>query len=323
MGWVRGTGCASSQGREVAAVRRMMVVVGVLGCSGTQVSAPGPGVPVEVDYEAPRVQKTDRPGWVRVHVTTVAPDDEAPTRARARAMARARAAACEFVSGVTVRSGVLSFEAVRDEDSAQLIESLTAVFSEAVVVDERVESERIASLAGGGGFRVEMVLLARVVDRRGPGSDPGFQVEVRLPRETFLDGDDLEVEVRSTRDTRLYVLSIYKKGAVLLLPNEYVPDAVARAGEWVKFPGPALRERGVRVQARLPEGAKSSPESLVVIALRGDRGRSVLRPRAGEVFREAEASGAGRLLYDLLAPLADLPPSEWAMGQVGYVIWSR
>ena len=298
------------------------------GCAGPAVQraagpAPAPApAPVDLATEVPAVTRLSDPAWVEVRLSVVAGDEESIAHARARALGRARVAAAEFVSGVTVRSGVLSFQAVRDQDSSELVEVLSQVFAEAVVVDERVAAEQVSPLPGGG-FRLDLALRAKVVDRRGPDSDPSFEVEVRLPRERFLDGEEVTFEVRSTRPARLYVFSVYRDGAALLVPNEYEPDIVAPAGAWVRFPSQALLDRGVRVVARLPEGARSSPESLLVVAVGGDQRLSDVRPKAGQVFRQAQASGSGRLLYDLIGPLAALPPSQWALAQQAYWVLSR
>lgn len=300
------------------------ILVGAVGaCAGTgaiPARAPRPR-PVEVVRDAPEVRRLPEPGWVEARVSVVSPDHESLAQARARALDQARAAACEAVSGVTVRSDFLSFQAVRDQEAGQLVQLLTAVSSEAVVVDERVVSERVTPLPQGG-FTLDLVLRARVVDRRAPGSDPGFSVEVRLPRERFLDGEEVTIQIRSTRNAHLVVVNVTEAGATLLLPNQYEPDPVAAPGEWVRFPGPDLVARGVRVLARLPEGRLSARESLVVLALRG-RAKAIAPPARGRVFREADASGSGRFLYEVLSPLADLPPSEWAFAQAAYEIWSR
>ena len=84
----------------------------------------------------------------------------ADSHARARALGRARVAAAEFVSGVTVRSGVLSFQAVRDQDSSELVEVLSQVFALAVVVDERVVAKQVSPLPGGG-FWLDLALRAK------------------------------------------------------------------------------------------------------------------------------------------------------------------
>jgi len=278
--------------------------------------------PVDLTSDAPHIKRLDDPGWVEVRTSLVFGEHEALMQARTRALAKARASACEFISGTTVRSSVFSFEALRNQESSELIEVLSSVFAECVVVDENIVEQKVTALPSGG-FRLDLALRAKVVDRRGPDSDPGFEVCVRLPREHFLEGEEVSFEVRSTRRARLFIFSVYQDGAGLLVPNRFEPDVVVNPGEWVRFPSKELYDRGVRVVAHLPEGARSSPESLLVIALRDEHKLDALLPSGGQVFLETHASGAGLLLHDIIAPLAGLRPSEWALGQAGYLILSK
>jgi hypothetical protein len=72
----------------------------------------------------------------------------------------------------------------------------------------------------------------RVLDRTGAG-DSGFETEVRLPSTNLIEGEEVKLSVRSTKDARIYVIGITDDGATVLLPNAYHPDTRVRAG-----PGP-------------------------------------------------------------------------------------
>jgi hypothetical protein len=100
-------------------------------------------------------------------------------------------------------------------------------------------------------------------------------------------------------------------------------DTRAQAGEWLRFPDAELKQRGVRLVAQVPDGQRSAKEALVVVALRGDRSLDGLIPASGKVFRDSDAQGAGRLLAELLAPLAELPSDAWAFDQVVYEVLAR
>ena len=295
------------------------------GCGG----AKGPATPDTAQAElrrsaelaVPQVRRLSKPGWVEVAVQVVAADSEAPSDARARSMALARQAAVEFVAGVQVRSGQISYQQLRGSDASSLVQTLTASRADALVLDEQIVSSRMTPLDEGG-YRVATVMRARVLDRDG-ASDRGFRVQLDLGRERFLEGEEVSLKVRSTRDARFYVLGITAEGAAVLLPNRHLPDTRGGAGEWLHFPDSDLRERGVRLTAQVPEGEKSATEALVVVALRGGRTLDGLLPAGGRIFRASDSQGAGQLLAEMLSPLMELPADEWSFDQVVYEVLAR
>ncbi len=297
----------------------------VAGCGSPNV-APSPGEPMVTragpsGQGAAQVRKLSKRGWVEASVEVVASENESPAEARGRAMAEARRAAVESVAGIRIRSSLISYEGVRGADASSLVQSLTASRADALVLDEKLIGTQMKPIAGGG-YRMRVVLQARVLDRS-KTSDPGFRIQVELDRERFLAGEDVALSVRSSRDARIYVLGITQDSAAVLLPNKWLADTSAGAGEWIRFPGGDLRERGVRLVAQVPAGSDSSTEALVAVALRGGHTLESLMPVGGDAFRQSDAQGAGGLLADLLTPLSELPPDSWAFDQVVYEVYSR
>lgn len=309
---VAGLGCAGSRGAAAGAVSQEESLQSAEGIRNPRAGA---------ELALPHVRRLGKRGWVEVAAQVLGTDSEAPAAARARALGVARQAAVEFVAGVQVRSGQISYQQLRDSDASSLVQTLTASRADALVVDEQIVSSRMVPLEAGG-YRVSVVMRARVLDR-GDASDRGFRAQLDLGRERFLDGEEVELRVRSTRDARLYVLGITGDGAALLLPNRYLPEAHVRAGEWLRFPGDELRSRGVRLMAQVPAGEDSATEALLVVALRGDRSLDGLLPLGGQVFRAADSDDAGQLLADLLSPLMELRADEWSFDQVVYEVLKR
>ncbi len=284
----------------------LLFVTGVAGASG---------------YLAPQVRKLDSKGTVEVRAQVVASDDESPSHARSRAMGLARQAAVEFVGGVKVKTGSLSFEQVRGSDSTELLQVLTSVRADALMVEEKLVSSHTLPLDQGG-YRLEVVLRGRVLDRTGSG-DSGFETEVVLPETNLEQGDEVKLSVRSSKDARIYVIGITDDGATVLLPNSFQKDTRVRAGRWLEFPDEALQQKGVRLVADVPDGKRSVREVLLVVALKGRRTLDSIRPSRGESFRQVQANESGRLVADLLEPLLDIPSSDWAFDQVVYEVEAR
>ncbi len=270
---------------------------------------------------APEVRRLDSDGRVEVTAQVVASDDEAPSHARSRAMGLARQAAVEFVAGVRIKSGSLSFSEVRESHAASLMQVLTSVRADALMVEEKLLQSRTSPLVSGG-YRMEVVMRGRVLDRtRSAKSD--FQAEVELPDTLFRDGEEVRLKLRANRDARIYVIGMSDAGAVLLLPNAHMQDTRVRAGRWLEFPDEGLQERGVKLIAQVAEGKRVSREALLVLALRGRRTLDSVRPRSGDDFRVAEANAAGALLADLLEPLLEIPADDWSFDQVIYEVVKR
>lgn len=306
-------------------MRTCWVLLGILavGCGGAGAQATrGSFAATTRQADAPRVTRLARPGWVEVVAQVIASNDESPASARNRALIVARRAAVQEVAGVAVTSGTVSFLSLRAGETSELAQMLGFTRSEAVIVDERPGPERIEPIQGG--YRLEVSLQARVLDRRAE-ADPGFRIEIDLGGERFLHGDLLTLSVRSTRDVRLIAVNVTDEGAVVLLPNRFLSEVVVDADQRLVFPGPDLAARGVVLRAQVPPGERRVLETLLVIAVRADR-----RVRAWESagvsqadFRVEEGGEAVRMLGDILAPLADLPPKDWTMAQVAYEVTAR
>ncbi len=272
-------------------------------------------------YEAPQVRKLDRKGTVEVRAAVVASDDEAPSHARGRALGLARQAAVEFVGGVKVKTGSLSFEQVRGSDSSELLQVLTSVRADALMVEEELVSSRTLPLQHGG-YRVEIVLRGRVLDRTS-ASDSDFETELVLPETNLVEGEEVKLSVRASKDARIYVIGITDDGATVLLPNSFHKDTRVRAGRWLDFPDEVLHEKGIRLVAEVPDGKRRVREALLVVALKGRRTLDSVKPRRGESFRQVHANESGALIADLLQPLLDIPSSEWSFDQVVYEVEAR
>ena len=298
--------------------RRSLVVTLSLLAASIVASAVSAGTDAVEWKGAPEVRRLGSQGRVEIRAQVLASDDESPSHARSRAMSMARQAAVEFVAGVRIKTGSLSFDQVRGSDSSSLIQVLTTVRADALMIEEKLMSSRTIPLAEGG-YRLTVVLQGRVLDRS-QGVDSGFETELKMPNTRLLEGEEVTLSVRASENARIYVIGITDDGATVLLPNSYHEDTRVRGGRWLEFPDRDLVERGVRLVAQVPEGKGSVREALLVVALRGRRTLDSIKPHSGESFRQVEADGAGQLIADLLEPLLDIPTSDWTFDQIVYEV---
>lgn len=260
---------------------------------------------------------------LRSRATVLASDDEAPSHARTRAENKALRYAVESVAGLTITSGLLSFEQLRNTDSHTLIQELTSTRIDALAVDKKIVQRNQPSKLSGDGYCYGVVLEATILDRS-RNTDPGFQIYTRLERERFTPGDPVIVRVETSRDARIYVLGLYEDGMAVLLPNRFRKDTRVKAGQALVFPDASLGEDKQLLRAELPEGKRETTEVLLAIAIRDD---GLLLPESlpkkGSTFKVVEASGAGALLKDYLLPLARLSPDRWTFDSTAYAIVSH
>ncbi len=199
-----------------------------------------------------------------------------------------------------------------------MIQELISTSADAWVVEERILSSPREFLKGGA-YRPSIHLHARLLDRSA-AADPDFEVKVEVSPARILEGEEATTHIRSTRDARIYFLALYPGGGELVLPNENRPNTFVRAHRSLVFPSDADKLRGVRLIGTLPAGFSHSVESVLVLAMRGDRDH----PELGELLgMDAAAEEAGLLVSKFLVPLIDLPPDDWALAQTSYEVFSR
>ena len=260
---------------------------------------------------------------LRSSATVLATDDEAPSRARTRAEAKALRQAVESASGLTVTSGLLSFEQLRNTDSHTLIQEFTSTRIDALAIEKKILQQGPPSKFSDDGYCYGVVLEATILDRS-RNADPGFQIDTRLERERFKPGDPVVVRVETSRDARIYVLGLYEDGMAVLLPNRFRKDTRVKAGHALVFPDTQRGEDDQLLQAALPDGKQETMEVLLAIAIR-DEGLLLPEapPNTGSTFRVVESQGAGALLKDYLLPLSRLAPDRWTFDSTAYAISSH
>jgi hypothetical protein len=306
-------------------VLRWLFLGGVLalGCASSPAPPPPPTVSLcggEATSPVEKLRSEGNTQTVRASATVMASEDEAPSRARQRAETKALAKAVEFVAGVRVKSGFLSFEQMGGADSWMLIQRLNATWVDALVIGkEIVKEEAPAGDLSRRGYCYGVVVDATVLDRR-QSTDPGFEVHLSLNRDRIVSGDSVQVRVESSRDARIYLIGISDHATAVILPNQERKDTWVKAGETLVFPDITRGDEAL-LQAEIPEGQAQATELLLAIALRGGAELKPTRARRkGEFFETMEAKGAGSLLENYLSPLMRLPADQWAFAQIAYEI---
>lgn len=216
--------------------------------------------------------------------------DLTPAQARRRGIEEALAEAVRRVSGVLVRSGVVT---VKEEQAGRIRDDYFSVVQlDAAgrataydVVDEGWVTTRHPEL--GEQVYLRVVVRATIATELQPADD-SFQLDawassavLRVRGRDAAGNDELVLSVRATKDAHLAVFSLDGDSAAMVFPNRYVRDIPVAELDSVAVPAPEWRARGLRLRAELPPGVDERRELVVVVA-----GRDPLPPYNGSTVMD-------------------------------------
>ncbi len=129
---------------------------------------------------------------------------------------------------------------------------------------------------------------------------------------TFEAGENVEFTVVPTHDAWFIVLGVDDQGhATVLWPSHHERAPFAKAGYGARLPGERERALGLGLVARLPIGATSSRETLVLYGFREQADFEHVRALLRETLDPAQAMSKA---------LAELPLARWTRATSAYVI---
>lgn len=223
----------------------------------------------------------DPAGCTWVSSTARVPFGEHHTRhqAQAQAISQARAKAMRHFLGIKVQNSFVDFMQANDlKGQAALTDQLLRMTQEGHILKEEITSSRVENGDRCQSCEYEVKLkdcLLSFPDR----GDRDFRVSLAMNRSTFLDGDEGIVYVSATKDAYVHIYSIDRdQNASLLFPNDYAKENLIRAERQFIFPSEDLRQKGMKLKARLPAGSSSAAEMIKVIATKAPVPLSLLDP---------------------------------------------
>jgi len=241
-----------------------------------------------------RMLDRDPAGCTWVGSTARVPFGQHSTKhqAQAQAVSEARAKALREYLGVKVQNSFVDFTQAHElKGQARLTEQLLRMTQEGHILKEQVLSSRVEDTTECRGCEYEVTLkvcILQAVDR----IDRGFRVSLALNRSTFVDGDEGILYVSATKDAYVHIYSIdMEQNAVLLFPNAYAKENLIRAERQFIFPSDDLRQKGVKLRARLPPGTASAAEMIRVIATTIPVPLPLLDPNDSSTTRDQERKG--------------------------------
>jgi hypothetical protein len=201
--------------------------------------------------------------WVTVEGTSpLTSDNQEQARVNAINVAERNAVAAALAPKVSVETLVVNLRL-----AGSIIGTIPygKVVSREIVAEGPVESTEADSSVAELRYRVR--LNAGVAQESGR-VDPSFYLDASINQSIFKDGDELEIQIRSTRNCYLAIFNILEDRKVTrLLPNYLIPESLLKADENYTFPGKEDRQKGLRLRLHLPENREMVTECIYLLAL--------------------------------------------------------
>jgi hypothetical protein len=181
-----------------------------------------------------------------------------PEEAMNLARNRARLKVAEEVAGVTV----LGSSMVKDSTMVNDLISTLSRDSVSSCRNEKWHDDMVPAATGYGRLlRYRLDMECRVAVDKGQ-VDPFFSLSVKTVKPVYIDGDEIELEIRSGKDSHLALFHLGSDNkATLLLPNIYQKAIPLTKGQCFTFPC-----NGLAMKARNTPGKKKDIEYFVAIA---------------------------------------------------------
>lgn len=194
--------------------------------------------------------------------------DQSMNEAKEQALRLARNQAIETVTGVLVRSVTERVQQEAGNVYVDQFREITSLETAGHIVEQTEPLYRVDPAADGL-FQVICEIRARVaVEDEEPNTS--FVVDVDLKDradKTYRSGDEMILEIQSTRDCFLTVFNVYSDGtSALLMPSGAAPDNHLRAGASLELPRAEDRRRGVAFPVYALEDREITVEHIFVVA---------------------------------------------------------
>lgn len=217
-------------------------------------------------------------------------------------------------SGVNVYSG---FQDVMEETantSYQFIGRYINVWSTSLVSYEK--SAPAACSLSGNVYKCSVRIHGKVYFKGDP--DPNFELSANLGKPAYFEGDNVNLNVRLTKDAYITVLNCDEDGNVsLIFPNRHARDNFLPAGKDLNIPD----DLPFQLKAMLPQGRSETGEILHIIATKSQP--LVLLDALKEEKNGGFISYSLGGVKDLITKLSKFSRSDWTAQVIIYGVKTK
>jgi hypothetical protein len=188
------------------------------------------------------------------------------------------------------------------------------------VIDTTIlEEGMMNTIAAGNSASVKtyrVLVKAGIIEDR-TGADPSFKLESSLNRLSFVDGDEMKITIKATKDCYAAVFIIMEDGKVLrLLPNRLKNTFFLKAGETFSFPDEADKHKGIKLVVHMLDN-KVGNESIYILAIKQPFSNSMARFQEG-IYGVYDGNTA--FMNDLVQEIVGIPLQDRAEKFLQYQI---
>ncbi|UCH22047.1 MAG: DUF4384 domain-containing protein [Deltaproteobacteria bacterium] len=139
------------------------------------------------------------------------------------------------------------------------------------VIGKEIVEESIEKIPGQGQQKPGQVYRVKIrtgVVEETIGADPSFRLDASLNNASFINGDEMLIQVKPTKDCYVSVFNILEGEKILrLIPNRFKEQNFLPANATFSFPNKADRSKGVKLRVYTPENKDVVTESIYILAL--------------------------------------------------------
>jgi hypothetical protein len=152
------------------------------------------------------------------------------------------------------------------------------------------------------------------------GDDPHFEIKASLNRPIFIDGQNIRITMKASKDCYVWVFNILDDESVLrLVPNRFKAANALRAGKTYLFPSHTEVEQGMALKVHALEDRESTDEAVYILALKQPRDLRMEGIPVG-IYNQFIVNNKTAFLKDLIADIITIPLDQRAETLIRYQI---
>tara|TARA_Y100001968_G_C19247759_1_gene662774 strand:+ start:119 stop:958 length:840 start_codon:yes stop_codon:yes gene_type:complete len=212
----------------------------------------------ELDINAHDIVKLKN-DWYQTISFTHYHQDVTRSNAEDKAINDALSKIINYHSGVRINSATLSYS----DDSIDHFNQFISSMSTGIVLDKEIIFSDLIKMSNGE-YYYKVELKAKIGELKGK-DDPKFILRANLNRDIYQDGDEMILDVSSSKDCYVYIFNILPDETVsTLVPSQYLNNNFLQRGKTLSFPP----NNDIKLKVTVPEDKEYTSEMLIVLGIK-------------------------------------------------------
>ena len=275
----------------------------------------------EIDAEKALEYIIDEPGWIEVKLKKRFSDNINRLEAKSIMLSEMRSKAINKKVSQNIQITQLITDRTKSMGDQVISESSWSGFFKSTVsgliTQENEIKYKIDFFEEGQGFNLDLVYSFYVIPAKGQ-PDPSFTIDCKLNKQIFKNGDELLVEINPSLDSYLYVFNMMAdNNAVLMFPNEYMPDNLIVSKSTYVIPPKEINNYVSFLVGKMP-GDNMTMEHIYILCTKKNFLAPLSIPKIGTEIESFDKNSNGFL--DLQEWLSEIPLDERVESIITYYV---